>query len=303
MERAALQRDEALVHEQLPAVDQARDLGAVLLRAVRDVVQVRLVVLAQVRRVACTGWRPCSRIHATATEVSRPPENARPMRSPFGQAVQDASHRPLFVARKLGHDARRRDVSNGIDVLSAAHVSRYAAAVSAARGASAALAAAERAGAERSARRRSCARSPGTPEPRLLPPAPAPRRWARDGPAKPRRRPRQLLRPLSTSRAVAKRWRTRASRCIRASRADPAGTRGHRAGAVPVPPATAPARRWPRRCASTCPAGRSRRRAPMSSARPARTARVRVMQARGIDARRATLESTWTSSPACGSTA
>src|SRR3954451_13906902 len=28
---------------------------------------------------------PCSRIQATATDVSKPPENARPMRSPWGK--------------------------------------------------------------------------------------------------------------------------------------------------------------------------------------------------------------------------
>src|SRR3954447_6142551 len=31
---------------------------------------------------------PLSRIHATATEVSRPPENAMPTRSPFGSEVR-----------------------------------------------------------------------------------------------------------------------------------------------------------------------------------------------------------------------
>src|SRR5689334_4477835 len=34
------------------------------------------------------GTAPLSRIHATATEVSRPPENAMPTRSPLGRVVR-----------------------------------------------------------------------------------------------------------------------------------------------------------------------------------------------------------------------
>ena len=51
VERAALQRREALVHELRAAVDQARDLGAVDLRALGHVAEVGLVVLAEIGRV------------------------------------------------------------------------------------------------------------------------------------------------------------------------------------------------------------------------------------------------------------
>ena len=42
------------------------------------------------------GIAPLSRIHATATEVSRPPENAMPTRSPFGQGGEDLAHVSRF---------------------------------------------------------------------------------------------------------------------------------------------------------------------------------------------------------------
>ena len=48
MERAALQRDQALAHELGAAVDEARLLGAVQLGAVGDTRQVGLVDLAEV---------------------------------------------------------------------------------------------------------------------------------------------------------------------------------------------------------------------------------------------------------------
>ncbi len=50
MKRAALQRDHALVHEMLAAIDDPGALRAVLERTRRDRVDVVLVVLAQVRR-------------------------------------------------------------------------------------------------------------------------------------------------------------------------------------------------------------------------------------------------------------
>ena len=51
VERAALQRRDAFGDELRAAVDQARLLGAVLQRPARDVVVVRFVGLAEVRRV------------------------------------------------------------------------------------------------------------------------------------------------------------------------------------------------------------------------------------------------------------
>ena len=50
MEGTALQRDEALVHELLAAVDDLRRLGAVLERALGDVRDVHLVDLAEIGR-------------------------------------------------------------------------------------------------------------------------------------------------------------------------------------------------------------------------------------------------------------
>ena len=69
--------------ELLAAVDELRRLGAVVERALADARDVRLVVLPE---VGGEGVRdpPFSRIHATATDVSRPPEKAMPIRSPTG---------------------------------------------------------------------------------------------------------------------------------------------------------------------------------------------------------------------------
>ncbi len=83
MERAALQRDQALAHELGAAVDEARLLGAVHLGAIGDTRQVGLVDLAEIGGVG-VGIAPFSRIHATAADVSSPPENAMPTRSPTG---------------------------------------------------------------------------------------------------------------------------------------------------------------------------------------------------------------------------
>ena len=51
MERTALQRHETLADELGATVDKARALGAVLQRTARDVIEVGLVVLTEVRGV------------------------------------------------------------------------------------------------------------------------------------------------------------------------------------------------------------------------------------------------------------
>ena len=48
-------------------------------------------------------------------------------------------------------------------------------------------------------------------------------------------------------------------------------------------PATAPARRWPKRCASTCPDGAIQAASAGSAPKPLHPGAVRVMRARGID--------------------
>ena len=88
VERAALQRDQALVHElgrgsrragparrRTPWPGRARRAG----RARRT---------GRGRRCRRTGRAPFSRIQATAADVSRPPENAMPTRSPTGNDVR-----------------------------------------------------------------------------------------------------------------------------------------------------------------------------------------------------------------------
>ncbi len=87
MERAGLQGDEALFDEGTLRVDEAGDLRTVLVRATGDGVDVGLVVLADVG-VYVQGTAPFSRIQATAQEVSRPPENAMPTRSPTGRLLR-----------------------------------------------------------------------------------------------------------------------------------------------------------------------------------------------------------------------
>ena len=139
-----------------------------------------------------------------------------------------------------------------------------AAAVPAAGGPSAAVAAAERAGAQRSARGRAVRAGGPAPEPGLLPPAPAARRWSCVDASQRRRRPRHLLRPRSGAlRRAADRapaWRcTRASRRLRAHAPRASAAPRSRASCF-CAPATAPARRSPRRSASSCRRrGRARR--------------------------------------------
>ncbi|GAA1693534.1 hypothetical protein GCM10009792_12030 [Microcella alkalica] len=56
------------------------------------------------------GMAPLSRIHATATEVSRPPENAMPTRSPTGRDVKTLDTIPESIGgRARPGDAGRRD--------------------------------------------------------------------------------------------------------------------------------------------------------------------------------------------------
>ena len=51
MERAALQRDQTLMHQRFATIDQARALGAVLHCLLRDVVVVGFVRLRQIGRI------------------------------------------------------------------------------------------------------------------------------------------------------------------------------------------------------------------------------------------------------------
>ena len=91
VEGTAGERGESLLDQLGPAVDRAGELGAVLKRPVGHALDVGLVVLPDVGGVGA-GTAPLSRIHATATDVSSPPENAMPTRSPFGQRRQDLAH-------------------------------------------------------------------------------------------------------------------------------------------------------------------------------------------------------------------
>ena len=84
MEGAALEGHEPLVHELLAAVDELGRLGAVLERALRDVRRRRPRRTWPRSAVNAYGIPPFSRIQATATDVSSPPEKAMPMRSPTG---------------------------------------------------------------------------------------------------------------------------------------------------------------------------------------------------------------------------
>ena len=63
------------------------------------------------------GMAPLSRIQATATEVSRPPENAMPTRSPMGQGGEDFGHasHSCTTLQVLAHwGLRRRTASSSI---------------------------------------------------------------------------------------------------------------------------------------------------------------------------------------------
>src|SRR6476619_8026377 len=57
------------------------------------------------------GIAPLSRIHATATEVSSPPENAMPTRAPFGRVVRtlDIQSLPLVAEEDVGACSSARD--------------------------------------------------------------------------------------------------------------------------------------------------------------------------------------------------
>ena len=67
------------------AVDELCRLGSVVERSLANSGDVRLVVLPEIGGEGVKGIPPFSRIQATATDVSRPPEKAIPIRSPTGR--------------------------------------------------------------------------------------------------------------------------------------------------------------------------------------------------------------------------
>ena len=92
VERAALQRHQALADELGAAVDEAGRLGAVLPWPGRARRRGRARRTGRGRRCRRRGSAPCSRIQATAADVSSPPEKAMPTRSPTGSDVRTLRH-------------------------------------------------------------------------------------------------------------------------------------------------------------------------------------------------------------------
>ena len=113
VERAALERGEALARERVAAVDEHRVLGAVELRPVGNAPMSGSSYWPR-SAVKAYGIAPCSRIQASAQQVSRPPENAIPTRSPTGSEPRmtppservDAHAAPFEVVAELRRRAR-----------------------------------------------------------------------------------------------------------------------------------------------------------------------------------------------------
>ena len=83
VERAALERDDALARHRLAAVDERAPHGAVLQRDGRDRGRILLVGLREVGRVR-VDLHALAASQATAQRVSRPPEKAMPSLVPLG---------------------------------------------------------------------------------------------------------------------------------------------------------------------------------------------------------------------------
>ena len=83
-------------------------LGAVLLGPVGHARRGRARRTGRGRRCRRTGSRPCSRIQATAADVSRPPEKAMPTRSPTGSDVEHLATSARERYRSTVAGARRR---------------------------------------------------------------------------------------------------------------------------------------------------------------------------------------------------
>ena len=128
-------------------------------------------------------------------------------------------------------------------------------------------------------------RSAAAAEPRLVPPRPAAAAgWSSSGAAPP-----TAATPTTgwTSPAAANCWPRPAVRCIPGSadarrRPRAAGVRA-RQRCCSCARATAPARRWPKRCSSSCPTARSRRCSAGSHPKPLHPNAVRGDGDRGID--------------------
>ena len=100
MERAALQRGEALVHELAAAIDEPRELGAVDLRALGDVREVGLVVLAEIGRVRARD----------ATALAHPGDRRRGV-----QAAREGDADPLAGGHAIQHSGHRAGTLRSFD--------------------------------------------------------------------------------------------------------------------------------------------------------------------------------------------
>ena len=100
VERAALQRREALVHELAAAVDEARELGAVDLRALGDVGEVGLVVLAEVGRVRARD----------AAALAHPGDRRGGV-----QAAREGDADPLADGHAIEHSGHRAGTLRSVD--------------------------------------------------------------------------------------------------------------------------------------------------------------------------------------------
>ena len=104
MEGAALQRGESLVHELGAAVDEAGELGAVDLRALRDVAEVGLVVLAEIGRIRARDAAALAHPGDRRRRVQAAREgDADPLAG--GHAIEHSGHR-ADTLRSVGGDAR-----------------------------------------------------------------------------------------------------------------------------------------------------------------------------------------------------